>query len=190
MFKNLINYIKNHYNKNKILNFRFAPEPSGYIHLGHIKSLYLNYFLSKKFKSNLILRFDDTNPKKSKIKYINNIIKDLNMLNINFFKITYTSNYFNILYKYAINLIKNNLAYIDFKYKKSKKYKKKIYNKYRNNNIEKNLYFFKKMKKGKYKKNECVLRAKINSKYNKNIFLQDPIMYRIIYHKHYKTKYN
>ncbi|WXB47419.1 MAG: glutamate--tRNA ligase family protein [Candidatus Shikimatogenerans sp. Tmey] len=183
-------YLINKKNKNNILNFRFAPEPSGYIHLGHIKSLYLNYLLKKKINGNLILRFDDTNPKKSKIKYVKHIIKYLNKTNIKFNKITYASDYFNLLYKYAISLIKNNLAYIDFKYKNIHKYKKDIYNKYRKISINKNLYYFNKMKNGIYKKNKCVLRAKIKKKYHNNILLKDPIMYRIIYNKHYKTKNN
>ncbi|XBT18504.1 MAG: glutamate--tRNA ligase family protein [Candidatus Shikimatogenerans sp. Tder] len=187
MYNKLLYYI-NKKRKNIILNFRFAPEPSGYIHLGHIKSLYLNYLLSK--NKNLILRFDDTNPKKSKIKFVNRIIKDLNKTNIKFKKITYASNYFNLLYKYAINLIKNGLAYVDFKYKNIYKYKKNIYNKYRKFSIKKNLYYFNNMKLGLYKENKCVLRAKIEKKYHNNILLQDPIMYRIIYHKHYKTKNN
>ncbi|XBT18698.1 MAG: glutamate--tRNA ligase family protein [Candidatus Shikimatogenerans sp. Tcar] len=185
MLNKLLNYIKN---KKYILNFRFAPEPSGYIHLGHIKSLYLNYLLSKKSNGHLILRFDDTNPKISKIKFVNKIIKDLNKINIKFYKITYASNYFNKLYNYAITLIKKKLAYVDFKYKKNYKYKKKIYNKYRKTSINKNLYYFNNMKKGIYKENKCVLRAKIKKKYHNNILLQDPIMYRISYIKHYKTK--
>ncbi|XBT18380.1 MAG: glutamate--tRNA ligase family protein [Candidatus Shikimatogenerans sp. Tduv] len=185
--------INNFYKKKKyILNFRFAPEPSGYIHLGHIKSLYLNYILSKKNNGNLILRFDDTNPQKSKKKFVKKIIKDLKLLNIKFHKITYASNYFKLLYKYALILIKKKLAYVDFKYKSiNKKYKKNIYNIYRQNSIKKNLYYFKNMKNKKYKEGFCVLRAKIKKKYHKNnIFFKDPIMYRIIYKKHYKTKYN
>ncbi|XBT18885.1 MAG: glutamate--tRNA ligase family protein [Candidatus Shikimatogenerans sp. AspAUS03] len=188
-------FINNIFNKNNFkikFNFRFAPEPNGYLHLGHLKSLYLNYFLSQKYNKNLILRFDDTNPKKSKKKYVKQIIKDIKWLNIKINKITYASNYFNKLYKFAIILIKNKLAYIDFQSFKQinkNKYKKNINIKYRNISIKKNLYYFKKMKLGKYKEKKCVLRAKINNFKKKNIFLQDPIMYRIINKKHFRTKY-
>ncbi|WGH26184.1 MAG: glutamate--tRNA ligase family protein [Candidatus Shikimatogenerans bostrichidophilus] len=170
------NDIKNGLSINK-LKFRFSPEPNGFLHIGHIKSLYINFKLSKIYNSKINLRFDDTNPNNINKYYVNNIIKDIKWLGFKYNKICYTSNYFNILYKWAIKLIKLKKAYIQ-KFKNNK-----IYNIY---NIKKNIYIFKNMKIGKYNENTYVLRAKINMK-SKNFYLNDPIMYRIIKKPHFRT---
>ncbi|WGH26534.1 MAG: glutamate--tRNA ligase family protein [Candidatus Shikimatogenerans bostrichidophilus] len=162
----------------KKLKFRFAPEPNGYLHIGHIKAIYINFKLSKMYNTKIILRFDDTNPNKENYKYVKKIKEDIKWLGFKYTKISFTSDYFFILYKWAKKLIKKKKAYIQI-----------IKNKNILNikNIKENLFFFKNMKKGKYKENECILRAKINNK-SPNYHLRDPIMYRIIKKKHFKTK--
>ncbi|WGH28185.1 MAG: glutamate--tRNA ligase family protein [Candidatus Shikimatogenerans bostrichidophilus] len=170
------NDIKNGLPKKK-LKFRFSPEPNGILHIGHIKAIYINFKLAKIYKTKINLRFDDTNPKNENYKFIKKIINDIKWLGFKYNKITFTSDYFSILYKWSKNLIKKGKAYIQ------KKTNNKIYNII---NINDNLHLFKNMKKGKYKENNYILRAKINIK-SKNYYLKDPIMYRIINKPHFKT---
>ncbi|WGH25551.1 MAG: glutamate--tRNA ligase family protein [Candidatus Shikimatogenerans bostrichidophilus] len=165
----------------KDLKFRFSPEPSSVLHLGHIKAIYINFKLAELFNSEINVRIDDTNPKTSKLYYVNSIIKSIYWLGYKNFNLTFASDYFNLLYKWAKLLIKKKKSIYTI-YKK----KKKNYNIY---NIKKNLFLFKQMKIGKYKENEIVLRAKINKK-SYNYHLKDPIMYRVINKKHYRTKYD
>ncbi len=188
--------IENDINKKKYKKIitRFAPEPNGYLHIGHAKSIYINFNIAKIYNGKCNLRFDDTNPKTEKKIYINEIIKDIEWLGFKIKnKIKYTSNYFNKYYKYALFLIKKKLAYVDsLSPEKIKKYRgtfKKlgINSPFRNRTIEENLELFKKMKNGIFKEKEICLRAKINMN-SKNILLRDPIIYRIIYKKHLKTK--
>ncbi len=191
---NIINKdIKN--NKYKKIITRFAPEPNGILHIGHLKSIYLNFNIAKHYKGKCYLRFDDTNPEKEKKKYINIIKKNIKWLGYKWNGRTkYSSNYFNIYYKFAKLLIKKNLAYIDeqdileIKFKKGSFTKLGINSPYRNRSIKNNLKLFKKMKEGFYKEKVICLRAKINM-YSKNILLRDPIIYRIKYKKHPKTLY-
>ncbi len=181
--------------KYKKIITRFAPEPNGYLHIGHIKSLYLNYKISKKYNGKFNLRFDDTNPEKEKKKYIYKIKKDIKWLGIKWNgKTKYSSNYFNLYYKYAKILIKKKLAYIDEQSPKEIKNNRGSYIKnginspYRNRNIKENLKLFKNMKNGLYKEKKMCLRAKIDMS-SKNLILRDPILYRIKYKKHPRTKY-
>lgn len=165
---------------------RFPPEPNGYLHIGHCKSIFVNFN-----DTNMChVRFDDTNPSAEKQEYVDNAIYDLKWLNVNIDEktITYTSDYFNVLYDYAILLIKNNYAYVDFTLKDQLRTERHagIENEYRNKSIEYSLESFENMKNGKYKQNECVLRLKIDMK-NNNHVLRDPIAYRINYDPHYRT---
>ncbi len=186
--------IINHLKKNKKLQIttRFPPEPNGYLHIGHVKAIFINYYISNKYNGKCILRFDDTNPNTEKKKYVKSILNDLKWLGFNFHKITYTSNYFKQYYKYAIQLIYSNLAYIEeLNQKEIKKYKGTFIttgknSPYRNRTIQENLTLFKKMREGFYKEGTMCLRAKINMS-SPNILLRDPILYRIKYKKHYKT---
>ncbi len=178
---------------NKIIT-RFPPEPNGYLHIGHVKSIYINFKIAKDFKGICNLRFDDTNPETAKKKYITSIKKDIKWLGLKLNKQTkYTSNYFKIYYKYAKKLIKKNLAYVDeLPIKKIKKYrgtltKYGINSPFRNRSINDNLLLFKKMKEGHFKEKKMCLRAKINMK-SKHIIMRDPIIYRIKYFSHPKTK--
>ncbi len=180
--------------KYKYIKTRFAPEPNGYLHIGHAKSIYINFEIAKKYNGKCNLRFDDTNPDTEKQIYINSIKKDIKWLGYKWNnKEKYASDYFNIYYNYAIKLIKKGLAYIDeLSINNIKKYrgtlnKPGINSPFRNRNIEENIFYFKQMKKGKIKEGKMCLRAKINM-YSKNIILRDPIIYRIKYSKHYRTK--
>ncbi len=173
---------------------RFPPEPNGYLHIGHVKSIYINFKIAKYFKGKCNLRFDDTNPSTEKKKYINSIKKDIKWLGFKWHKKEkYTSNYFHIYYIYAKKLIKNKLAYVDeLSTSEIKKYrgtltKPGIDSPYRNRDVNSNLLLFKKMKKGYFQEGQMCLRAKINMQ-SKNITLRDPVLYRIKYSKHPKTK--
>ncbi|WDE42153.1 glutamine--tRNA ligase [Candidatus Karelsulcia muelleri] len=176
----------------KNLSFRFPPEPNGFLHLGHVKSIYLNYSLARKYKCPFILRFDDTNPINEETKFIKAIKKDINWLGFKWCKETYASDYFVELYKLAKKLILQGKAFVDSQTKKKIKeqrrssYEDGIESPYRKRSIYENLELFKKMKNGCFKEGECVLRAKIDMN-SPNINLRDPIMYRIIKKKHYKT---
>ncbi|WP_343183927.1 glutamine--tRNA ligase [Buchnera aphidicola (Ceratovacuna keduensis)] len=183
--------------KNNSLNVktRFPPEPNGHLHIGHAKSIFINFNISKKYSGKCNLRFDDTNPLKEKKKYINSIKKDIKWLGFKYSKnIKYASNYFEIFYKYAMILIKKGLAYIDKLNKKEiKKYRGNLTKKgknspFRNRKIKKNINLFKKMKNGYFEDGSMCLRAKINMK-SKIIIMRDPVLYRIIKtKKHHQTK--
>ncbi len=195
--KNFIYKIINKDIKNKKYNkiiTRFAPEPNGSLHIGHIKSIYLNYSIAKYYNGKFYLRFDDTNPNTEKNIYIKQIKKEIKWLGIKWNgKTKYSSNYFYLYYKYAKILIKKNLAYIDEQSKKLIKINRGSFKEYgikspyRNRSIIENLKLFKKMKKGLYKEGNICLRAKINMK-SSNILLRDPILYRIKYKSHPRTK--
>ncbi len=175
------------------LSFRFPPEPNGYLHLGHVKSIYLNFSLAEKYKCPFILRFDDTNPNKEESKFIKAIKKDIKWLGFKWIKETYASNYFLELYKLAKKLILKGKAYVDSQNKKEIKEQRKnsyevgIKSPFRNRSKKENIKLFEKMKDGFFNEGECVLRAKIDMN-SPNLKLRDPIMYRILKKKHYKTK--
>jgi len=182
--------------KNKIcrkIRTRFPPEPNGYLHIGHAKSIYLNFYLAKKFNGRFHLRFDDTNPMKENISYVESIKKDVRWLGCMWDgSEKYSSSYFNDLYQYAIELIKKGLAYVD-KLKKNeiKNYRGTLIkpgtnSPYRNQTIEENLSLFKKMKKGEFSEGNACLRAKIDMK-SSFITMRDPVLYRIMFAHHHQT---
>ena len=176
------------------VNTRFPPEPNGYLHIGHAKSIFLNYGLAKKYEGTCNLRFDDTNPVKENINYINSIITDVKWLigEENIGDILYASDYFSQMYQYAVDLIKKGLAYVDDQDIEEIKKNRGDYNikgidsPYRDRSIDENLELFENMKNGVYNDGEKVLRAKINMS-AKNINLRDPIMYRILKATHHRT---
>ena len=186
--------LKNKYKK-KDLKFRFPPEPNGFLHIGHVKAMELNFSLGKKYKSDVNLRFDDTNPLKENINYVNEIIENLKWLGYKYKKICYASDYFEKLYNWAIYLIKNSKAYVDSQdseriaEQKGTPYKKGKNSPFRDRSIEENLELFNNMKNGKYKEGEHVLRAKIDMS-SPNMLMRDPVMYRILYKEHFRTKNN
>ena len=186
--------LKKKYTK-KDLKFRFPPEPNGFLHIGHVKAMELNFSLGKKYKADVNLRFDDTNPLKENINYVNEIIENLKWLGYKYKKICYASDYFEKLYNWAIHLIKNSKAYVDSQdseriaEQKGTPYKKGKNSPFRDRSIEENLELFNNMKNGKYKEGEHVLRAKIDMN-SPNMLMRDPVMYRILYKEHFRTKNN
>ena len=179
---------------NSSINTRFPPEPNGYLHIGHAKSIFLNFGIAKKYNGTCNLRFDDTNPIKESTHYINSIIHDVEWLldSQKMDQILYASDYFNQMYQYAIYLIEQGLAYVDDQNMDQIKKNRGDYkingidSPYRNRTIAENLQLFNDMKSGLYKDGEKVLRAKIDMK-AKNINLRDPIIYRILHVSHHRT---
>ena len=172
---------------------RFPPEPNGYLHIGHAKSILLNYGLSKKYNGRFNLRFDDTNPSKEKEEYVSSILEDVKWLGAKFDKPLYASDYFDKMYECAILLIKKGLAFVcDLTSDEIKNYRGDFNtagkeSPYRNRTIEENLSLFEDMKNGKYKDGEKVLRAKIDMA-SPNINMRDPVIYRIAHIPHHNTK--
>lgn len=181
-------------NKNLLLRTRFPPEPNGYLHIGHAKSICLNFELAKLYQGQCNLRFDDTNPLKENIKYINAIKYDINWLGYQWHKkIRYSSEYFSILYEYAKDLIEKGLAYVDQLTKEQIRQYRGTLNSpgknspYRNRTIQENIQLFKKMKKGEFSEGSACLRAKIDMN-SSSIIMRDPVLYRIIFSEHHQTK--
>lgn len=173
---------------------RFPPEPNGYLHIGHAKSIILNYGLAKKYNGKFHLRFDDTNPAKENDTYVKSIIEDVNWLGADYNgEVLFASNYFDQMFEYAIMLIKKGLAFVcDLSADEIKEYKGDFNtpgkdSPYRNRTIEENLTLFNEMKEGKYKDGEKTLRAKIDMK-SPNINMRDPVIYRIARLYHHNTK--
>ncbi|SOV17638.1 glutamine--tRNA ligase, putative [Plasmodium gaboni] len=173
---------------------RFPPEPNGYLHLGHAKSICLNFGLSNKYGGRTHLRFDDTNPVTEEIRYIESIKEDVKWLGYDWKEHLYfASNYFEQLYEWAKILIKQGDAYVDDQsieeIRKNRGNLKEpgIDSPYRNRSVEENLKLFENMKNGLYKEGEKVLRAKIDMT-SGNMNLRDPILYRIMFKTHPKTK--
>ena len=166
---------------------RFPPEPNGYLHIGHMKAMMFDF--NENDLKYCILRLDDTNPEVEKQEYVNNIIQDVDWLGFKYEKITYTSDYFDQLIKYAIILIEHNLAYVDMSTSEEIKLMRHsgIESIYRNKSIDWHLLNFNKMILGDFDEGLCVLRLKIDMQ-NNNHSLRDPIAYRIKFAEHYRTK--
>ena len=171
---------------------RFPPEPNGYLHIGHAKSICLNFEIAKKYNGKCNLRFDDTNPEKESEEYINSIKRDVAWLEYNWDEIHFASDYFNELYTYAIELIKNNYAYIDsssaeeIKKLRGTLTEPGINSKDRNRPTEESLRIFEEMRNGNYEEGEYVLRLKIDMS-SSNINMRDPVIYRIKKIRHHRT---
>jgi glutaminyl-tRNA synthetase len=172
---------------------RFPPEPNGYLHVGHAKSICLNYGLAKKNNGIFNLRFDDTNPTKEDDIFIESIIKDVKWLCPDWEeRIFYASNYFGKMYDYAVELIKKGLAYVDdLSADEIREYRGTLTepgkeSPYRNRSVEENLDLFERMKKGEFQDGERVLRAKIDMA-SPNINMRDPVIFRILHETHHNT---
>ena len=172
---------------------RFPPEPNGYLHIGHAKSICLNFNLAREYNGLCNIRFDDTNPTKEESKYVNSMKEDIKWLGFDWDdREYYASDYFDTLYEYAVKLIKKGKAYVDsLNSDQIKEYRgtPTVAGKessYRNRSIEENLTLFEKMKSGDFKDGEHVLRAKIDMS-SPNMNLRDPIMYRIRHETHHRT---
>lgn len=168
---------------------RFPPEPNGYLHLGHIKAICINFDTAKKFNGLTNLRFDDTNPTTENTDYVNSIKEDVKWLGYDWEdREYYTSDYFDKLYEYAVALIKKGKAYVDFTKPEDMEYERthNIENIYRSTSIDTNLIEFDKMKSYVYPDGTCALRLKIDMK-SPNPLMKDPIIYRIKHATHHRT---
>ncbi len=171
---------------------RFPPEPNGYLHIGHAKSICLNFGLAQKYNGITNLRFDDTNPVTEETEYVDSIKYDVQWLGFSWANEFYTSDYFEELYDLAVKLIHKGLAYVDdsspekIASEKGTPTEPGIENEYRNRSIEENILLFDQMKNGKFKDGEKVLRAKIDMA-AVNMHMRDPIMYRIKHAHHHRS---
>lgn len=172
---------------------RFPPEPNGYLHIGHAKSICLNFGTAQKYEGQCHLRFDDTNPEKESQEYIDSIIRDISWLGYNWAgEIRYTSSYFDQLYEWAICLIKAGKAYVcDLSPEDAKAYRGNFNtpgknSPYRDRTVEENLILFEKMRAGEFAEGACSLRAKIDMD-APNMNLRDPMIYRIMHTRHHQT---
>ena len=175
------------------VNTRFPPEPNGYLHIGHAKSILLNYGLAKEYNGKFNMRFDDTNPTKEKTEFVESIKKDIEWLGADWEdRLFFASDYFDIMYEGAVKLIKKGKAYVsDLSAEEMKEYRGTLTEPGREDpsagrSIEENFELFQNMKNGKYQDGEKVLRAKIDMS-SPNINMRDPIIYRVAHMTHHNT---
>jgi len=174
------------------LRFRFPPEPNGFLHIGHASAICLNFGLGEKFDQPVNLRFDDTNPAKEEAKYVDAIKKDVEWLGYQWDELRFASDYFQELYDWAVQMIKDGKAYVDSQSseeiadQKGTPTQPGVDGPYRNRSVEENLALFEGMKNGEYGESEHVLRAKINMQ-STNMLMRDPIMYRVVNRSHHRT---
>jgi len=178
--------------KRKDLCFRFPPEPNGYLHIGHVKAICLNFNLGERYNAPVNLRFDDTNPAKEEQQYVDAIKENIHWLGYQWAKECYASDYFDQLYKWAVLLIKEGKAYVDSQTSETIAAQKGTPTEpgtnspYRDRTIDENLALFGQMKSGDCKEGEHVLRAKIDMA-SPNLLMRDPVMYRILFKTHHRT---
>ena len=178
--------------KYKSIMTRFPPEPNGYLHLGHAKSICLNFGLAEKYGGKTNLRYDDTNPTKEDTEYVDSIKEDIKWLGFQWDKELYASDYFDQLYEWAEKLIKRGLAYVDDQTQEEIRANRGTVetpgtpSPWRDRSVEENLRLFREMKAGKYAEGEKTLRAKIDMAHP-NMMFRDPLLYRIKYAHHHRT---
>lgn len=183
--------LRNGKNESRV-HTRFPPEPNGYLHIGHAKSICLNFGLAQKYKGLCNLRFDDTNPTKEDVEYVDSIKEDIQWLGFQWNAEYYASDYFEQFYQWAEQMIQEGLAYVDFSsqeqisLERGTPTKPGIESKYRNTPIEENLQLFRKMRAGEFAEGEVVLRAKVDMS-SPNMHMRDPIMYRVLFAEHHRT---
>lgn len=176
----------------KAIQTRFPPEPNGYLHIGHAKSICINFGLAKKYGGKTNLRFDDTNPVKEDTEYVDSIKEDIKWLGFDWAVERYASDYFEQLYQWAIVLIKKGKAYVDDQTNEEIRLNRGTVTSagknspYRDRSVEENLCLFEQMREGKFADGEKTLRAKIDMAHP-NMNMRDPIMYRIIHASHHRT---
>lgn len=176
----------------KCVHTRFPPEPNGYLHIGHAKSLCLNFGTAQKYGGLCNLFFDDTNPSKEKTEYVNAIKADIEWLGFKWYEIHYASDFFDVIYSLAVKLIEDGKAYVcdlsaeEIKNTRGTLTEPGTESPYRNRTVEENLKLFTEMKNGVYADGEKVLRAKIDMK-SPNINMRDPVIYRVLHATHHRT---
>ena len=176
-----------------VLRFRFPPEPNGYLHIGHVKAICLNFNLGLRYKAPVNLRFDDTNPTKEEQQFVDAIKENIEWLGYKWDSECYASDYFEQLFDWAVNLISQGKAYVDSQTSeqiaKQKGTPKKpgINSPFRERTIDQNKELFIQMKEGKFKEGEHVLRAKIDMS-SANMLMRDPVIYRVLHRRHHRTK--
>lgn len=174
------------------LRFRFPPEPNGFLHIGHASAICLNFGLGEKYNQPVNLRFDDTNPAKEEAKYVKAIQEDVKWLGFEWDNLCFASDYFQELYDWAVQMIKDGKAYVDSQSSEEMAIQKGtptepgVDGPYRNRSVEENLALFEGMKNGEYGEGEHILRAKIDMQSN-NMLMRDPIMYRVVNRDHHRT---
>jgi len=184
--------LKNKKNESRV-HTRFPPEPNGYLHIGHAKSICLNFGLAEEYNGLCNLRFDDTNPEKEDIEYVDSIMDDIKWLGFEWHdKPYYASDYFDQLYDWALKMIKFGVAYVDdqsqeiISEQRGVPTRPGIESPYRKRSVDENLDLFERMRKGEFRNGEKVLRAKIDMS-SPNMHMRDPIMYRILHQEHHRT---
>ena len=175
------------------ISTRFPPEPNGYLHIGHAKSILLNYGLAQEYHGHFNLRFDDTNPTKEKTEFVESIIKDVEWLGAKYDgEVRFASNYFEQMYEAAIKLIKKGKAFVcDLNAEQIREYRGTLKepgrnSPYRDRSIEENLDLFERMKNGEFPDGSKVLRAKIDMA-SPNMNMRDPVIYRVARMHHHNT---
>ncbi|UKM65555.1 glutamine--tRNA ligase/YqeY domain fusion protein [Flavobacteriaceae bacterium GSB9] len=174
------------------LRFRFPPEPNGYLHIGHTKAIGISFGLGEYYNAPVNLRFDDTNPAKEEQEYVDAIKKDVAWLGYQWDKELFSSDYFQQLYDWAVQLIKDDKAYVDSQSSEAMAEQKGtptqpgVDGPYRDRSVEENLDLFERMKNGEFEEGEHVLRAKIDMQHP-NMLMRDPLMYRILKKSHHRT---
>ena len=175
-----------------LLKFRFPPEPNGFLHIGHVKAICVNFSLAKKYNAPVVLRFDDTNPEKEEQQYIDAIKNDISWLGFKWDEEKFASDYFEQLYLWAVELIKNGKAYVDSQ-SSTEMAKQKgtptspgVNSPFRDRSVDENIKLFNEMKQGAFEEGKHVLRAKISMNAN-NMLLRDPVIYRVIKKEHPRT---
>ena len=172
---------------------RFPPEPNGYLHIGHAKSICLNFGIAQDYNGTCNLRFDDTNPEKEDIDYVNSIMNDVSWLGFNWDgEVRYSSNYFEQLHDYAVELIEKGLAYVDFSDQDTMREMRGTLTQsgtnspYRDTSVAENIELFTKMRAGEFNEGECCLRAKIDMA-SSFMCMRDPVIYRVRFAHHHQT---
>jgi len=174
------------------LRFRFPPEPNGYLHIGHTKAICINFGLGQKYGAPVNLRFDDTNPAKEEQEFVDSIKADIDWLGFKYDQELYTSDYFEQLYNWAVELIKQGKAYVDeqssedITAQRKTPFEEGVDSPYRNRPVEESLALFEKMKNGEFEEGAMSLRAKIDMT-SPNMNMRDPVMYRILKKPHHRT---
>lgn len=183
--------LENGYKKSQ-LRFRFPPEPNGYLHIGHAKAICINFGLGQRYNAPVNLRFDDTNPAKEEQEFVDSIREDVKWLGFEWAEERFASDYFQQLYEWAIQMIKDGNAYVDDQSSEEINEQRKtpfepgIESPYRNRPVEESLELFEKMKNGEFPEGSHVLRAKGDMS-SPNMNMRDPVMYRVLHKEHHRT---